>query len=138
MPKMQTYRHPTRANEWQLWYFACKDMGVAHTLFRTFFWSQNIIWKDEISDKRVTAFLGGSDLIVDTKQVGRYLTNWHERRDDEGGWKGEDHGWTGPDGRLKVVCGKELDHAQIFDSKRWMKVLVDEVLKHSRGEGEDV
>ena len=75
---------------------------------------------------------------MNTKQVCRYLTRSHECWDDEGGWGGDDHGWTGSDGRLKVVWCEELDHAQIFDSKRWMKVLVDEVLKLSKGEGEEV
>jgi pimeloyl-ACP methyl ester carboxylesterase len=32
-----TVRAPTGANEWQLWYFASKDPGVAHTLGRYVF-----------------------------------------------------------------------------------------------------
>ena len=104
-------------------------MGVAHTLARTFFWSENILWKEDISDKRVSIFLGGRDLIVDTKQVGIYLTGLHGIEDE--GWNQDE--WTASDGQLKVVWGEELDHAQIFDSKRRLPVLVDEVLRHSRG-----
>ena len=47
-----TVRKPTHANEWQLWYFASKDPGVAHTLGRHFHWSENILWRDRI-DKLV-------------------------------------------------------------------------------------
>jgi hypothetical protein len=112
-------------------------MGVAHTLSRTFFWSENILWKEDISDKRVSIFLGGRDLIVDTRQVGRYLTGLHgivdEGWNEDGGRKGNEDEWTALDGRLKVVWGEELDHAQIFDSKRRLPVLVDEVLRHSKG-----
>jgi hypothetical protein len=112
-------------------------MGVAHTLFRTFFWSENVLWKDEFAHKRVTVFLGGRDLIVNTPQVARYLTSAPEDWDGESGLKADEYEWTGPDGRLKVVWCDELDHAQIFDSKRWSEVLVEEVLSLSRIVGEE-
>jgi hypothetical protein len=105
-------------------------MNVAHTLHRTFFWSQNILWKEDLSDKSVTVFLGGRDLIVDTEEVGKYLTGT-----DNGDWKRDEGVWTAPDGRLKVVWCGELDHAQIFDSKARMRVLVDEVLRRSSAGG---
>ncbi|WYZ43797.1 hypothetical protein EsH8_VII_000233 [Colletotrichum jinshuiense] len=83
-----TRRLPTTANEWQLWYFASTDPGVAHCLGRYFFWRENAIWADELvgrraasesaSDERtgerqVTVCLAGLDLIVDTHAVARYL-----------------------------------------------------------------
>jgi hypothetical protein len=104
-------------------------MGVAHTLARTFFWSENILWKEDICDRRVSVFLGGRDLIVDTKQVALYLRGLDGMMDD--GWNEDE--WTASDGRLKVVWAEELDHAQIFDSRTMLPVLVDEVLRHSRG-----
>lgn len=110
-------------------------MGVAHTLFRTFFWSENILWKQDISNKRVSIFLGGRDQVIDTKQVGMYLTESHDFVDEglneNGSFKLGEDVWTAPDGQLKVVFGEELDHAQIFDSKRRLPGLVDEVLRHS-------
>jgi pimeloyl-ACP methyl ester carboxylesterase len=36
-------RRPARANEYQLWYFGTKDLGVAHTLAKRFSWTDNII-----------------------------------------------------------------------------------------------
>ncbi|KUJ18743.1 uncharacterized protein LY89DRAFT_503672 [Mollisia scopiformis] len=68
-----TRRQPKRANEHQLYYFASMDMGVSHTLSRHFFWNENVLWKEDFKDRRVTVSLGGRDLIVDTESVGTYL-----------------------------------------------------------------
>jgi hypothetical protein len=111
-------------------------MGVAHTLSRTFFWSENILWKEDISDRQVSIFLGARDLIVDTKQVGIYLRGLHGMMGDgwneDGSREGGEDEWTASNGLLKVVWADELDHAQIFDSRTRLPVLVDEVLRHSR------
>jgi hypothetical protein len=77
-----TAHQPVRANEHQLWYFGSNDMGVAHYLARRFFWSQNIVWKEDLGvegengeeGRDVTVVLSGRDLIVDTEAVRRYLT----------------------------------------------------------------
>ena len=74
-------RQPVHANEHLLWYFGSKDIGVAHTLARRFFWSENIIWKEELGlevekrdeGRKVTVVLGGKDILVDTNTVGCYL-----------------------------------------------------------------
>ncbi len=44
-----TRRKPRTANEWQLWYFASMDLGVAEGLGRHFFWTENIIWREELA-----------------------------------------------------------------------------------------
>lgn len=49
------------------------DPGVAHTLGRRFFWNENVLWKQDLGTRKVTACLAGRDLIVDTEAVGRYL-----------------------------------------------------------------
>lgn len=100
-----TCRRPKRANEHQLYYFASKDMGVSHTLSRRFFWSENILWKHDIEGHRMTVALSGKDLIVDSTAVRRYLT-------DE------------KSACLDVLWFKDLDHAQVFDSKRYRDILV--------------
>ncbi|KFY03303.1 hypothetical protein O988_01574, partial [Pseudogymnoascus sp. VKM F-3808] len=77
-----TARQPVRANEYMLWYFGSKDMGVAHSLARGFFWSQNIVWKEDlgvegengVEGRDVTVVLSGRDLILDTEAVRQYLT----------------------------------------------------------------
>ncbi|KAK4972547.1 hypothetical protein LTR66_005984 [Elasticomyces elasticus] len=123
-----------KANEWQLWYFASKDPGVAHALSRRFFWSENCLWKNDIDDllkdgKRVSVSLGSRDLIVDAESVGRYLVGskpmatrqatCEKNSDklapvmDQQEWKTRP--WKG-DG-LEVLWFDDLDHAQVFDKK---------------------
>jgi pimeloyl-ACP methyl ester carboxylesterase len=70
-----TRRRPIEANEHQLYYFASMDMGISHTLARQFFWSNVILWKKDLGDRRVTFSLAQRDLIVNTEAVGRYLAS---------------------------------------------------------------
>jgi hypothetical protein len=78
-----TARQPAHAKELVLSYFGSKDIGVAHTLARRFFWSQNILWKEdlqcgdrnEIGRMAATVVLSGKDDIVDVKAVKRYLSS---------------------------------------------------------------
>lgn len=147
-----TVRKPQRANEWQLWYFASKDPGVAHSLGRRFFWSENIMWKEDAenlleSGKRVTVSLGGRDLIVNTEDVGRHLTGSATakcegscfksnhvadektcRRGKEDAWKDEE--WRG-DG-LELLWFDHLDHAQVFDKKATRARLIQVVRQYCR------
>ena len=116
----QTYRKPKHANEWQLHYIASKDLGVAHTLARHFFWSENILWKDELNDRLVTVVLGGRDLIVDTETVGAYLSGADDASKAIGAWK--DKKLTGCG--FEVVFFSELDHAQVFEKRKRMMELV--------------
>lgn len=51
------------------------DMGVSHTLARSFFWSENILWKEDLGGRRLSVFLAGKDIIVNTKEVARYLSS---------------------------------------------------------------
>jgi pimeloyl-ACP methyl ester carboxylesterase len=157
-----TLRKPRLANERQLYYFASKDMMVAHTLHRSFFWSANVVWKEDLlslepgmldtgsktaekegsanpKKRHVTVFLGGRDLIVDTKAVAEYLTADEPPSSFSSStttspdkWKNTEAGWTSQDGNLKVVWCGVCDHAQIFDHyRKWRRVLVDEVLRLS-------
>ena len=69
------------AAAWQLWYFASRDADVARTLFRTFFWTEGGIWKEDI----VTFLLGGrARCSVDDSEGGTLATsassNWVQRR----------------------------------------------------------
>lgn len=137
-----TARQPVHANEHQLWYFGSKDMGVAHTLARRFSWSQNIIWKEDLevegkdnndSKRKVTVMLSGKDLIVDTEAVGQYLMNSSSGEDtvapaeDAGTWKNRP--WTGTG--LEVVWHEKLDHAQVFDSEKTRRGLVNAINVYS-------
>ncbi len=104
-------------------------MGVAHTLSRNFFWSENILWKEDILDHRCVIFLGEKDSIINSSKVLAYLQNGMETTD-----KGEDMDSTGgrSAGSLRVVWCAGLDHGQIFDlpvRRAWLK---SEVLKETK------
>lgn len=119
-----TRRRPQTANEWQLWYLASMDPGIALVLGRHFFWRENIIFKEElVAGRRAAVCLSSRDLIVDTISVARYLIS------DDG------------DEALKVLeAAKEssvmtssgvellwvdLDHAQVFDKSCDYKRIVE-------------
>ncbi len=114
-----TCRQPARANEYQLWYFGSKDMGVAHTLSRRFFWSENILWKHDLEARRVTVVLCGKDVIIDTEAVAQYLKgpSISSKGND---WKAES--WKGAG--LDMLWFQELDHGQVFDLKKHRDRLV--------------
>jgi pimeloyl-ACP methyl ester carboxylesterase len=154
-----TARQPVRANEYQLWYFGSKDMGVAHSLARSFFWSQNIMWKEDLGvagargdeGRDVTVVLSGRDLIVDTKAVRRYLTdslsggaipNMAEVCMTNGDRKAsitktgkEDTGvwaggqWTGSG--LEVLWFEHLDHGQVFEFETTRRAVVKAIGAYS-------
>ena len=106
-----TCRQPRRANEHQLYYFASMDMGVAHTLARRFFWSENILWKEDVRGHRLAVSLGGRDLIVDTPIVRRYLSESREEVKKDTVVQEKSRTGTCPE----VLWFPLKDHAQVFD-----------------------
>ncbi|KAF7795762.1 hypothetical protein EIP86_006929 [Pleurotus ostreatoroseus] len=100
------YRQPQTANEWQLWYFASRDPDIARVLARYFFWTENILFKEDLVGRRVGVVVGGCDQIVDAEELRRYLTE-----EDEPTFK-----WESKDGLLQVLWYPPLDHAQVFDT----------------------
>lgn len=120
-----TCRKPGGANEQQLYYFASMDAGVAHTLARGFFWQENILWKQDLQDRRATVVLCGRDLIVNTEAVGNYLAR-DEGHDSTGStWKTKS--WHGHE--LDIIWYEDLDHAQVFERKQDYAELV-KVIQH--------
>ncbi|THU86288.1 hypothetical protein K435DRAFT_369326 [Dendrothele bispora CBS 962.96] len=86
------------ANEWQLWYFASRDPDVAYELHRGFWWTENVLWKEDLvggggqssgkeSDNdersqgeeprapRIAVILSEKDQIVPSERVWEYLTS---------------------------------------------------------------
>ena len=118
-------------------------MGVAHTLSRTFFWSQNILWKEDLLKHDATVFLSGKDSIISAPKVRVYL---------EDATGGEEDLIDGPDQQnqlatkdleqstdseyrndcLGVVWCANLDHGGAFDLSRWRGRLKAEVLRKVR------
>ncbi|KAF2207844.1 hypothetical protein CERZMDRAFT_88299 [Cercospora zeae-maydis SCOH1-5] len=117
-----TVRKPARANEWQLWYFASQDPGVAHTLGRRFFWSENVLWLDDLvplmesTGLKMTASLAERDLIVNTEAVGRYISGSTSASYGTfaADWKHAELKGKG----FEVIWNEDCDHGQVFDTKR--------------------
>lgn len=105
------YRTPRTANEWQLWYFASRDPDIARALARYFFWSQNILFREDLLGKDVGVVLSGADQIVDAEEVRAYLTGEAEKKSR---WVSSE---GGGEGGLEVLWHPTLDHAQVFDTK---------------------
>ncbi|EFY91491.1 hypothetical protein J3459_013837 [Metarhizium acridum] len=134
-----TRRMPQRANEWQLWYFAGTDLGVALSLGRHFFWRENITWKEDLVSEHtrqtrrhdpqgtqsVAVCLSGRDLIVNTAEVARYLTS----RPDTMGCPAASENTQGSSecavDNVQVVVFPRLDHAQVFDRRRERERVVE-------------
>lgn len=129
-----TARSPKGANEQQLYYFACTDMMVAHSLARHFFWAQNILWKDDLRGRDVTVSLGGRDLIVDTETVGKYVAGIDLRSEDSS-WKTRE--WKGIG--LETIWWNTCDHAQVFERADGRRCLGDVLRKYveTREEAEE-
>lgn len=127
-----TARRPKRANEYQLHYFACTDMMVAHTLARHFFWAQNILWKEDLGVRDVTVSLGGRDLIVDTETVGKYLSDVNLKSENQD-WKNRE--WTG--NGLETVWWQTCDHAQVFERADGRRKLGDVIRRYAQKSDED-
>ena len=164
------------ASSWQLWYFASRDADVARTLFRSFFWSEGGMWReevvaflkwrgkrsettmyrDEVDDaplaststgialptrrRKMAVVLGGSDQIIPTEAIRRYLTNedtWKTRwvgsvvDDSRSNGTGEEEGRAAADG-LEVLYDPKLDHAKIFDDKEDFIPLLEVVRRYVR------
>jgi hypothetical protein len=114
------YRTPCTANEWALWYFASRDADISRALSRHFFWTENVLWKEELEGRRVGVVLSGEDQIVDAEEVRKYLTGEQEmsRRWENNG--------------LEVLFYPGLDHGTIFDTSERRKPMLDIIYQFVR------
>ncbi|KAH6665385.1 hypothetical protein B0J14DRAFT_606027 [Halenospora varia] len=134
-----TRRLPQSASEHQLYYFASTDIGAAHTLARRFWWPDNILWKEDLKGHRFTIMLSELDIIVAAEAIGSYLTRpggVKALEDHRSGSEWKTTKWTGGD--LDVVWLKGLNHAEVFDTKRDRKMMMDIVMNYSSGESKAV
>ncbi|KAK3702119.1 hypothetical protein LTR37_015094 [Vermiconidia calcicola] len=106
-----TRRKPSEANEHMLHYFSSTDMMISHTIARRFFWSELVLFKEDLPPNMpLTVTLSGQDLIVPTAAVWAYLTDDSPRQVDH-----EDCEWEND--QLKVYWFEKFDHAGLFASK---------------------
>ncbi|KFA69224.1 hypothetical protein S40285_00133 [Stachybotrys chlorohalonatus IBT 40285] len=115
------WRKPSLANEYLLSYFGSKDIGVSHTLFRRFFWADNMLWKEDIQDRPATVVLAGKDIVVDTKSIRAYLTG----SDNWALGTGNRMEGTRERNELEVLWFPNLDHGQVFDERSTRNRLVE-------------
>jgi pimeloyl-ACP methyl ester carboxylesterase len=132
------YRHPRKASEWQLYYFACMDMCVAHSITRRFDWSENVMWKDDMKGRIMTVALADEDIVMDTLALQKYLVNddelktrtynakdllekdcikrIHRSKEDEKG--------------VDIIWYEGLNHAEIWDSAKDWKPLIEVLYRY--------
>ncbi|KAM3513473.1 hypothetical protein MY11210_002861 [Beauveria gryllotalpidicola] len=120
-----TRRPPRTAAEWQLWYFASADVGVATVLGRHFFWRDNIVWKEELlrlpggGRRKVTVSLAAKDIIVNAPAVVQYLQEPEDAVADGTTELG-----------VGVLWFPKLNHAQVFDTPSDYNKIIKCVLAH--------
>lgn len=108
---------------------------MAHTLSRTFFWSQNILWKEDLLGHHATVFLCEKDSVINAPKVRAYLEDEEEHDTSK---EPEQNAAKDPEksmpvqyqrGCLEVVWCANLDHGQVFDLAAWRERLMTEVLR---------
>ncbi|CAJ1417026.1 unnamed protein product [Effrenium voratum] len=72
------YRQPQTATQLLMHYFVARELFIAHSLSRNFFWHQNLLWPEEL-DMPCMVMLSGEDSIVPAHSVRRYLTGWIQK-----------------------------------------------------------
>ncbi|KAF5629998.1 ribose-phosphate pyrophosphokinase [Fusarium tjaetaba] len=116
-------RRPSETKEHLLSYFGSKDIGIAHTLFRRFFWADNLLWKEDLQDRPTAVVLASRDSIIDAKSIRAYLVgskDWTQSPNKES----EE---VERDSNFDVIWFENLDHGQAFDYKTTRLRLVETV-----------
>ena len=132
-----TRRKPRYANEWQIWYYAATDPGIAHTLGRRFCWREMALWKEQLVQngygRRATAIVGERDNIINSKGVASYVyfgdMNYTDADVDE--WKDARERWTGM-GELELIWMPKLDHGQVMLMPSRLPVVTNVVERYCR------
>lgn len=91
------YRKPENPTQLLINYFLAKELYIAHSLSRNFFWHQNQLWPEEFPCPTLVV-LSGRDSIVPAHSVRRYLTCYKQHHKLES---------------LKVLWFPELGHGEI-------------------------
>lgn len=72
------YRRPATPTQLLIHYFLARELYIAHSLSRNFFWFQNLLWPEELSMPALVV-LGGQDSIVPAHSIRRYLAAFKQR-----------------------------------------------------------
>jgi len=66
------YRKPETPTQLLIHWFVARELHIAHTLSRNFFWDENIVWAEDLTFPTLV-ILSGQDSIVPSFSVRRYL-----------------------------------------------------------------
>ena len=105
-------------------------MGAAHAVTRRFVWTENVLLKEDLVERRVGMVISGKDIIMDAERLRKYL--FKDRREivrsSINNIKGAEQITT--DG-LDLLSFKHLNHAEVFENKEERKMLAAMVWRYS-------
>jgi len=73
------YRKPATPTQLLIHYFLARELFIAHSLSRNFFWHQNQLWPEELPGPALVV-LSGHDSIVPAHSVRRYLMAYKQKK----------------------------------------------------------
>lgn len=111
------YRTPRllNANEWVFHYFAARDSDTSRALGRHVFWTETVLWKEDLQGMRTAVVLSGGDDIIEPEYVRKYLTGQDE---PQAKWE---------DDSLEVLWFPRIGHGGVFNRKERVKRVLDVV-----------
>jgi len=127
-----TAKTPHSASEHQLHYFACTDIGAAHTVTRRFVWTENVLWKDELKNKKAGLIVSGRDIILDGRRLRDFLIEG-EPEITRSGISAVPGAELVETGNREILWFKHLNHAEVFDFKKERRLLAEMVWRYCCG-----
>ena len=117
-------------------YFCSTDLMIAHTLARRFFWSQHILWLEDLDNIPTFVVIGEQDHIVDISALWSYLT--HSSPQDESvmetiGSAGWDAREIAKSRRVQTWKFNRLDHAGFFGRRICLEAVCAKIRSAAEG-----
>mmetsp|Transcript_30030 Transcript_30030/g.69170 ORF Transcript_30030/g.69170 Transcript_30030/m.69170 type:complete len:625 (-) Transcript_30030:59-1933(-) len=91
------YRAPETPTQLLTHYFVARELYIAHSLSRNFFWSQNLLWPEDLKCPALVV-LSGQDSIIPAHSVRRYVAAVKRK---------------GTQKNLRMMWFKDLGHGEI-------------------------
>lgn len=108
------YKNPASGLELLMQWFVGRELYIAYTLSRRFFWQDNILWPDQLQCP-CTVVLSANDQIVPAYAVYRYLTSWAANNNVDRS-------------KLQVELLPETSHAGFLLCKETQGRIIDNIL----------
>ncbi|KAK5958067.1 hypothetical protein OHC33_001257 [Knufia fluminis] len=124
-----TVKKPVSASEHELHFFACTDIGSAHTVTRRFVWTENVLWKDELKERKAGIIVSGRDIILDGPRLKDYLLN-DEPEIERSGINAVQGAELVRAGAMELLWFRNLNHAEVFECKKERRLLTEMVWRY--------